>query len=160
MDISAILGKIGFDWQVALANLFNFFIIFFILKRFAFKPIGKMIKERKEAIDKGLEDAEANAKKLKETTEEYEAVLQKARQEANILFEKNKKELEIKKTEILAQTQKEIAEKIEQSKKMIDAERIKMVNEARNEVAGLVLQATEKILASPVGVQPMEEKSK
>src|SRR3989344_294671 len=60
-NIYEILQKIGFDWQVALANLFNFLIILFLLKQFAFKPIKKVIDERQIKINEGLE----NAKKAK-----------------------------------------------------------------------------------------------
>ena len=151
--MSEILGKIGFDWHVALANLVNFLIIFFVLKKFAFVPIGKMIKERKQIIQDGLENAKLNAEKMKATVAEYEATIQKARTEANEIFEKGKKEAEFKKAEILAQAQKEMSETIENGKKIIDAERVKMINEAKNEVAGLVLKATEKILASSAGEQ-------
>jgi F0F1-type ATP synthase membrane subunit b/b' len=45
MDILGILGKIGFDWQVALANLVNFLIIFWILKKFAFKPVREILQK-------------------------------------------------------------------------------------------------------------------
>jgi F0F1-type ATP synthase membrane subunit b/b' len=56
-----ILGKIGFDWQVALANLVNFLIIVFLLKKFAFKPIAKIIQDRQNKINEGLENAKKAA---------------------------------------------------------------------------------------------------
>ena len=55
VNIYEILGKIGFDWQVALASLVNFLIILFVLKKFAFKPIKKLIQERQNKINEGIE---------------------------------------------------------------------------------------------------------
>ena len=51
--------NIGFDWRMALAQLVNFLIIFYLLKRFVWGSIKKTLAERKAKIDKGLEDAEA-----------------------------------------------------------------------------------------------------
>ncbi|MES2023548.1 MAG: F0F1 ATP synthase subunit B [Patescibacteria group bacterium] len=144
--MSEILGKIGFDWHVALANLVNFLIILFVLKRYAFKPISKMIKDRQEIMVKGIQDAKENALLLKSAKEEYEKTLSKARIEANEIFEKNKKENEKRKTEMMEQTQKEMVVTIENGKKALESEKIKMLNEVKNEVAGLVLQATEKVM--------------
>ncbi|MBU4369492.1 ATP synthase F0 subunit B, partial [Patescibacteria group bacterium] len=58
MDLQRILGNLGFDWRMALANLVNFLIIFFVLKKYAFKPIKEKLEEREKKIKTGLEDAE------------------------------------------------------------------------------------------------------
>lgn len=78
----SILGKVGFDWQVALANLVNFLIIFFILKKFAFKPIGKIIKERQEKIQKGLDDAKQAEAALSVAHNTKEEIIKEAKDEA------------------------------------------------------------------------------
>ena len=66
VNIYEILQKIGFDWQVALANLVNFLIILFLLKKFAFKPIAKLIKDRQDKISEGLQKAKEAEVRLKE----------------------------------------------------------------------------------------------
>jgi F-type H+-transporting ATPase subunit b len=80
--ILSILGKVGFDWQVALANLVNFIIIFFILKKFAFKPIGKLIKERQEKIQKGLDDAIEAEAALSVAESTKEEIIKEAKEDA------------------------------------------------------------------------------
>lgn len=70
--IEEVLGKLGFDWKVALANLVNFLIIYYLLRNVVFKKLGNAIRERQEKIQKGLEDAEKakqsliNASQIKE----------------------------------------------------------------------------------------------
>jgi len=91
MDILSILTKMGFDWQVALANTFNFLIIFFILKHFAFKPIKSAIEKRKNVIQEGLDKAQEAEVRLKEVDE------------INI---KKIKEAEVKSVEIIKATEK------------------------------------------------------
>ncbi len=84
----SILGKVGFDWQVALANLVNFLIIFFILKKFAFKPIGKIIKERQEKIQKGLDDAKQAEAALSVAHNTKEEIIKEAKDEARKIVTK------------------------------------------------------------------------
>ncbi len=87
-----ILGKIGFNWQIAVANLFNFLIILFVLNRYAFKPIGKIIDERKAKIDKGLEDANLAEAELTLATEKKEVILAQAKQDADKIIAKSQKD--------------------------------------------------------------------
>lgn len=77
-----ILGKIGFDWQVALANLINFFIVFLLLKKFFFKKIKETIRERRNKIEKGLEDAEKAAESLKSAEIEKDSIVKEAYKES------------------------------------------------------------------------------
>ena len=81
--MSEILNKIGFDWHVALANLINFLIIFFVLKKFAFGPIGKMIRERREKIEKGITDAQKAEKDLVNADAQKTEIIREARVNAD-----------------------------------------------------------------------------
>lgn len=56
--VGDVLGKLGFDWKVALANLVNFLIIFWLLRNVVFRKISATIRERREKIQAGLDDAE------------------------------------------------------------------------------------------------------
>jgi F-type H+-transporting ATPase subunit b len=118
-SLLGILSKIGFDWQVALANLFNFLIIFFILRRYAFKPIGKLIKERQERIDQGLENAKKTEQMLLDSKKDYEEMIQKAMQESNKIMTDVKEEANKKRDEILRQTEDDINKMLEAGKKTL-----------------------------------------
>ena len=83
MDIGLILANLGFDWRVALANLANFLIIVWILKRFAFKPIEKAIKNREDKIRKGVEDAERAATEFQMAKQTCDKTIEEAKYEAN-----------------------------------------------------------------------------
>jgi F-type H+-transporting ATPase subunit b len=145
-NLLEILGKVGFDWQVALANLFNFLIIFLILRKFAFGPIGKLIKERQEVIDQGLKNAETSSKLLESTKTDYEKVLLDARKEANDIIQEAKKEAGVKKDQLMEQTKSEINAMLLNGQKSLEIEKIKMLNDTKKEIIGLVLQVSEKVL--------------
>ena len=148
--ILGILGKIGFDWQVALANLINFLIIFFILKKYAFGPIGKLISERQNKIEEGLQAATKNAEILENTEKEREEVILEARSDAKKIIEESRKEAVEKREELVEQTKREVATMLENGKKSLEMEKVKMMDEAKKEMVGLVISTTEKILGEKV----------
>jgi len=86
VNLYEILQKIGFDWQVALANLVNFLIILFLLKKFAFKPVGKLIKDRQDRIREGLDKAKEAEARLRDVDDIAKGILKKTRQEASDLI--------------------------------------------------------------------------
>lgn len=77
-----ILGKVGFDWQVALANLVNFAIVFVVLNFLVFKPLKKVITERQSKIQQGLDDAEKAKSALVEASAQKEELMRDAYKES------------------------------------------------------------------------------
>lgn len=84
-EILNILGSVGFNWHVALANFFNFLIILFLLNKFFFKKIGKTIDTRHSIIERGLNQARDAEKALAAAEEQKNVVLQDARKERDTI---------------------------------------------------------------------------
>ncbi|MDP3989229.1 MAG: F0F1 ATP synthase subunit B [bacterium] len=119
-QLNDILTKIGFDWQLALASLVNFLIIFWILKRYFFKPLGDTIEERQKRIEGGLRDAHESELALLRAKEECqlliiqakkeaEEVISSARDQARLLEDRAKKKIVALRDEEMAKAQQEIA---------------------------------------------------
>lgn len=136
----------GLDWKMFLSQLINFGIVFFILKKFAFLPIQKMLLKRKEKIDKGLEDADKAASEMEMAQLKYDEKVDKARLEANKIIAEGEKQ----RKEIVAQAQKEAkleADKIvKQGEQKNQQERKEMIEEVKKQAVDLSLLATGKIL--------------
>lgn len=77
-----ILGKLGFDWQVALVQLVSFLIVFLLIRHLFFKPIKETLAKRKETIDSGLENAEKAQAALVEAESQKKHLLEDAYQES------------------------------------------------------------------------------
>jgi len=144
--MESIISTFHIDWKIIVAQAINFAVVFIVLYIFALKPLSKLMAERSEKIAKGIDDAKTNAKLLDETREEYEAALNKARSEANKIFQDGKKEAEAKKIVMLEDARKEVVAFIENGKKTLEAEKVKMVEEAKKEIVSLTMKATEKLL--------------
>lgn len=50
--------QFGIDWKLMIAQLINFAVILFVLRAFVYKPILKLLDERKKRIEDGLTFAE------------------------------------------------------------------------------------------------------
>jgi F-type H+-transporting ATPase subunit b len=84
-EILNILGSVGFNWHVALANFFNFLIILFLLNKFFFKKIGTTISTRQGIIERGLNQAKDAEKALASAGEEKNEILKAARKERDTI---------------------------------------------------------------------------
>ena len=91
-----------------LAQMLNFFILVWLLARFAYKPLLAMMTERKERIAKDLEAAEKARVEAEGFKADYAAQIAKARQEAQQIVEKAVQEAEHTTREQLATAREQI----------------------------------------------------
>ncbi|UCG27301.1 MAG: F0F1 ATP synthase subunit B [Bacteroidales bacterium] len=126
--------------------LLSFSIVLYILKRFAWKPILKALKDREKSIQNALDSAELERQKMEQLKADNEAIMREAREERDFILQDAR---EVKDKIILEA--KEQAGK--EAKKIVDSARIKIRNEKaaaieeiRNQVANLSVDVAEKIL--------------
>ncbi len=146
MDIMEILGKIGFDWRMALANFVNFLIIFWLLKRYAFEPVKKVINQRQSEINKGLEDAEKAQTELVMAKENYEKKMSEARAEAGEIITKANEQAENIITKATKQAEEKVAVIVADARESIKHERENMERELQAKTVSIALEVASKIL--------------
>src|SRR3990167_3579776 len=59
-----LLEKLGLEPHILLAQIINFLILIFVLRRFLYKPLIKFLDKRKDIIEKGLNDAQKAKEEL------------------------------------------------------------------------------------------------
>lgn len=130
-----------FFWQLVI-----FLGLFFILAKFAWKPILSGLKEREESIQTALDAAErakqemaalqaGNEKLLKEAREERDKILRDARQAANILQE-----------QIQNDAKKAADKMIADARAMINTEKQAALRDVKQQVALFSLQVAERLM--------------
>ena len=82
-----ILKNFGVDPVLVGAQIVNFLIIFYLLKKFLYKPVLGMLKKRADKIEEGLKQAEESRLALEKTLEEEKKILSKAQDEAKKIIE-------------------------------------------------------------------------
>jgi len=157
MDLIETLGKIGFDWQMALSNLVTFLIIFFILKKYAFEPINKVLKTRKEKIEEGLEHAKTATENFLKSEEDYSLKIEMAKKDSIEIVDKAKKRGD----EIIKNYTKQAEEKtikiIEDARKEINKEKELAKKEINKEAISLSIFITEKLLSKNIDSEKNRE---
>ena len=141
-----ILADFGVNWMLLAAQIVNFLVLLYILKRLLYKPILQVLEERKRKIEEGLANAEKIQKELEETEANRAKVMDEAIEESKkIIAEANVAAAQIHSD---AQTKsKADAEVIlEQAMLMIAGEKEKMKTEIKGEVAAMISMSMEKVL--------------
>lgn len=139
------LKDFGVDPRLLAAQVVNFLLLLFILKKFLYGPLLKVLDERKQKIALSLKQAEEIEVKLQKTEEEREKTLEKALLEAQQIIN----DATNSSKEIIADAHSKAASDIElmivKATEAISLDREKMQQELRGELADLVVKSLEKI---------------
>lgn len=141
-----VLSKIGIDWKLLIAQVVNFLILLFVLRRFAYRPMLEFLEKRSKTIDDGLQNAKRATEKLIQLEQQEKEVLERAKKEANLLLSEARATAERTSERIVATSRDEAERLLEEARKKIDAEKGLLRAEMRRELANLVLLATEKVV--------------
>lgn len=138
-------------------TLVVFLIIVFMLKKMAWKPILKAIKDREDSIDEALKSAAtARAEMTK-----LQSGIAEARKEAAAERDRIMKEATEMKNGILDQAKKDAQTEgkriIEEAREAIQKEKAAAMADVRSQVASISLEIAEKVLMHKLGNQQEQE---
>jgi F-type H+-transporting ATPase subunit b len=141
-QIRQLANTFGVDWPHLISQIISFSIVCVLLYRFAYKPILKMLEERRRQIAQGLADTEKIKAELAETEAQRQQVLLQANAQANKLIEEaHAAAARVKQQE----TQKAIAageQILIKSREAAAQEHARMLLELKREVGHLIVQTT------------------
>jgi len=144
-QIQQIAHTFGVDWPHLLSQIISFSVVCVLLQRFAYKPILKILDERRQQIAQGLADTE----KIKAELAQAEAtcrdiVLQANGQATKLIEEAHAAAGRVQDQE----TQKAIAaaeEILAKSREAAAQEHARMLTDLKREVGQLVVQAATRL---------------
>lgn len=132
-------------WNI-LISLCNLILIFFIVKRFLFKPVSRVLAEREQAVNKVYSDAEALRAEADERKREYEKKLSAAEDEAGSIIRSANERANKAGSELIAEANRKAAAILKKADEDIAFEKKKAVNEIKDEISGLSLDIAEKMI--------------
>ncbi len=105
-----IIKNFGLDPKLFAAQIINFLIILYILRRFLYKPMLNFLEHRQKKIAEGITNAEKARLLLEETARKEKLILKNAKDEAKKFLNeaKNQKAEILKEAEVIAKKQTEI----------------------------------------------------
>ena len=122
-----------------------FLITFFVLKRFAFGPIQRIIDERRKRIRAALEEADHARAEARKMLEEHRAMMAEARGKAEEILAEARKVAESQKKRMRDELEVDRQRRLEETTRQIEAETQRALELIRAEVADLTVLATEKV---------------
>src|SRR3954453_2264843 len=126
-------------------TLLAFAITLFILRKWAFPQIADALDRRRRRIEESIDTAERPRREADELLSEYRERLKEAREQADDIVTRARKNGERHEEKKKEEARKEYEEMIEQAKRDIEAERRKAVQDLRREGADQTVIATEKV---------------
>ncbi len=129
-----------------IAQIINFLLLAYILKKFVFGKVLQAMSDRQARIVGNLESADRERAAAEELKREYQEQLAQARTQAQVIVEKATKLAEQAKDDILKEARAEHARLLKDAQEEIARERERAVAELRNEVVSLSIAAAGKII--------------
>ena len=141
-----LLAKLGVDWKLLLAQVVNFTVLLAVLSLFVYRPLLRLIDERRERIRKSMEDAENIAHEKERIIQARQEALRKIDQECGAFLEKVKNDAEHLKAEILHTADIEAKHLLAKGQEQLRSERAQALQEMQKPLAAAIVHMTEKIL--------------
>ena len=143
--LETIQKTFGLNGPFFIAQVINFFVVIFVLKKFAFGPIQTMLEQRRVRIAEGEEKLKRIEKQLAESEETTAAAIAKANDEAVRLINEAKEGAqafsEQKAQEAIAQAQNILAK----AEAAAQADRARLSSELKREFGRLVTATTAQV---------------
>ena len=140
-----ILAEFGVQPVLLAAQVVNFLILLFLLKKFLYGPILKILQKRKDTIAQSLKNAEEIEKRLNELSEEEQKKILQAVEKGERII----KEATETSVQIIEEGKRKYEDLIERAlldaKNVAQVEQTKMIQEVRENLADIVSLALEKI---------------
>jgi len=126
--------------------LLSFGIVFFIVAKWGFPVITRMVEERKEYIDKSLQRADEVNLRLSELQKQGDFMLEETRAKQLAMLRETAQIRDQILSEAKETAQRSTQKFVEETRKQIRLERAAALTEVRNQVAILSIDIAEKIL--------------
>jgi F-type H+-transporting ATPase subunit b len=147
------LEALGITLGYLLVQIFNFAIIFVILRAWVYKPILGLLDRRRTAIAQGLEDARVAAEARQNAEQEAEKILGEAQAKASTVVREATERAESQGREVLAEAEAEAARKREEGMVEAERERERILGDLRSQVGSLAIAAARKLIGDSLDEQ-------
>ncbi len=140
------MEKLGLNLGYLLVQIFNFLIMFVVLKEWVYKPILNMLEKRRETIAQSLEDARVAAEARSSAEDEAKKILAEAQAKANDIVREATERAEAVGREIKTAAEAEAAKLRAAATEEARAERDRLLADLRGQIAALAVAASQKLI--------------
>jgi F-type H+-transporting ATPase subunit b len=134
------------DLGLFIWTLLAFLIVFFILRKFAWRPILKALHERETGIAESISAAERLKKEMSSMQAENEKLMAQAREERTLMLKEAKETKDRIVGEAKEQAKIEANKIIAEAQQQIQQQKMAALTDVKNEIGKLAVEVAEKVL--------------
>lgn len=138
-------------------TLIAFIVVLFLLKKFAWKPILKSLKDREDNISNSIAAAEKVKAEMAQMKSENEALLARAREERTQMLKEARETRDKMISEAKEQAKAEYDKILADAQAAINTQKMAALTDVKNQVGKLVIEVSEKILRKELESQASQE---
>lgn len=148
------------DWFTVVAEIGNFLILVYLLKRFLYGPIVRIIDEREQKIDTWLKEAEKKREQAEGEADRYQREIQRLQARREEMLDQAKEEAEAQRKKLLQAAREEVDRTQARWQEAIQQERESLLRELSKQVMQQSTEVARRALAdlanAPLGEQMVE----
>ena len=148
---------VGVNFWTALFILLNTLTIYFVAKKFLFKPVMKMIQNRQQEIDDMYAQAQSAQDSAKALEAEYQTKLETAQATGDTLVKEAMARGKSREEEIIRQANKEADAIREKASADIAREKKKALNDAKDEISSLAMEIAGRVVGASLNAAQQEK---
>lgn len=134
-------------------TIINLLVLYFLMKKFLFKPVNNIIAQREEAIKKQFDEAQETKKQADELKMEYEASLKNAKADSEKIIHEAKEKARAEYDRIVKSADEDVARRLQKAEEVIAEEKAKSLRSMENEIENLVMAAATKVVGEKVTIE-------
>ena len=138
-------------------TLLAFIIVFFILKKYAWKPILNSLNQREKGIADSLATAERVRAEMAELKSENEELLAQAREERAVMLKEARDIKERIVNDAKEQAKTEASKIMAETQQAIEQQKMAAMTDVKNQIGKMVIEVAEKILRKELGDKEAQE---
>jgi F-type H+-transporting ATPase subunit b len=140
------LEALGINLGYILVQIFNFAILFLVLRAWVYEPIVNMLENRRMSIEKGLEDARVAAEARANAEKKAEEILAAAQENAGVIVREATGLAEAAGRDVLTAAEIDARKTHDAILAETERERNRMLSDVRSQIASLAMAATQKLI--------------
>ena len=126
-------------------TIISLLVTLFVLKRYAFGPIQRMIDQRRERIEQAIAEADNARDEARRLLDEHRKLIGQAKSESEEILAEARRIADAQRERVRQETDEDRQRRLDETRRQIDQATVQALGQIRDEVGRLSLLAAEKV---------------
>jgi F-type H+-transporting ATPase subunit b len=141
-----LLSQLGIDWRLLISQAVNFFLLLVVLRVFVYKPLLKLLHDRRARIEEGITKAEEADRRLQEVDVIGRGKIKEAEVEAVGILKKTETKAKEVEAKLLAEAKQKEAAALRNIEELLQGKEVEAMRALDKEASSLVKRAIAKLV--------------